>query len=132
MATRVKTWGDFKRWCRARNLAALPAHAWTIAAYLRWMDRRHGAKAARAALQVIAREHLLKSARVPDRHPTVQRTLALIERRAETQAQRSDLFDENILAEASFPSPKTAEEAPQTRRRRALAGVPRLKRRRPV
>ena len=131
MAARVKTWGDFKRWCRTRNLAPLPAHPWTIAAYLRWVDRRHDAKAARAALQVIAREHRLKSARVPDRHPTVQRTLALIERRAETRAQRSSLFDERMLAEASPSSPESEKTQLQTRRR-ALAGTPRLKRRRPT
>lgn len=131
MAVRLKTWGDFKRWCRARNLAPLPAHPWTIAAYLRWVDRRHDAKAARAALQVIAREHLLKTARVPDRHPTVQRTLALIERRAETRAQRSSLFDESISAEVSPSSPEP-KKTPAQNRQRALAGTPRLKRRRPI
>jgi len=134
MATRAKTWGDFNRWCEKRGLKALPAHPWTVAVYLRWVDRRHDAKVARAALNVIAREHLLKRARVPVRHPTVQRTLALIERRAETQGMRSNLFDDDILTEKVPMAPSEPEAPPEPppgkSKRRTLASVPRLVRRR--
>ena len=133
MATRAKTWGDFKRWCDARGLKPLPAHPWTIAAYLRWVERRKDAKTARAALDVISREHLFKSARVLGRHPTVMRTLELIERRAESQTQRSALFDEDVLAETPTPTapPEEPDEQEDRPRRRSLAATPRLKRRRP-
>jgi len=130
MAMRIKTWGDFKRWCEVRHLKALPAHPWTVAAYLRWVERRQDAVAARTALNVISRAHLLKSARVPERHPTVQSTIDLIERRAETQAQRSNLFDDDLLTDAPPPPPKEAEQEP-TPKRRVLAAQPRLKRKRP-
>jgi len=139
MATRTKIWGDFKRWCVARNLEALPAHPWTIAAYLRWVERRKGAKMARDVLNVISREHLLKSARVPERHPTVQRTMELIERRTHTRALRSNLFDDDVLAATPPPGLATdakedaqkSGDAQKPSRRRALASSPRLKRKRP-
>jgi len=130
MATRAKTWGDFKRWCEKRGLKALPAHPWTVAVYLRWLDRRHDACVARAALNVIAREHLLKSARVPARHPTVQSTLELIERRAETQGLRSNLFDDDILAAVQPEIPPEPQAPPAKSKRRTLASRPRLVRRR--
>lgn len=134
MATRARIWGDFKRWCAVRKLKALPAHPWTIAAYLRYLERRKGAEGVRATLDVIAREHLLKSARVPVRHPTVQSTVALIERRAETQGLRSSLFDETAMRDSASPSPpkkQPDESARRSPRRRVLASEPRLKRHRP-
>jgi len=138
VATRAKTWGEFIRWCESRGLKSLPAHPWTIAAYLRWVDRRKGAQAARDALNVIAREHLLKTARVPARHPTVQSTIELIERRAETRGLHSNLFDEDAMVETESqekpdeivdakPEPAEPEQRPK---RRNLASTPRLVRRR--
>ncbi|MEG3619041.1 hypothetical protein V5T82_11290 [Magnetovibrio sp. PR-2] len=130
MVTRTRMWGDFRRWCKARGLKSLPAHPWTIAAYLRWVERRKDAKTAKAVLDVISREHLLKSARVPSRHPTVQKTLSLIEQRAETQAQRSNLFDEAILSD-EVAKPSQPEKPPAPKKRRVMTTEPRLKRRRP-
>ena len=134
MATRANTWGDFKRWCEKRGLKALPAHPWTIAAYLRWVDRRHDAKMARAALDVITRGHLFKSARVPGRHPTVQSTMDLIERRSETRGLRSNLFDDDMLTDQTPPLPTEPEASPEPPsekpKRRTLASSPRLVRRR--
>jgi len=137
VATRAKTWGEFTRWCESRGLKSLPAHPWTIAAYLRWVDRRKGAQTARDALNVIAREHLLKTARVPARHSTVQSTIELIERRAETRGLHSNLFDEGAMAETGTqekPDHKVdvpPEPEPEQRpKRRNLASTPRLVRRR--
>ena len=131
MATRARIWGDFRRWCKTRGLKSLPAHPWTIAAYLRVVERRKDAKAAKSVLDVISREHLLKSARVPSRHPTVQKTLTLIEQRSEIRAQHSNLFDEDILSkETEVEAPQEASE-PQKSRRRVMTTQPRLKRKRP-
>lgn len=134
MATRTKTWGDFKRWCDSRKLKALPAHPWTIAAYLRWIERRKDVETAREVLNVISREHLLKSARVPSRHPTVERTMELLERRASTRAQHSNLFDEDILADPprSEPPPDDFEGDDAKPKRRLMTSEPKLKRRRPT
>jgi len=144
MATQTKTWRDFTRWCAARGLAALPAHPWTISAYLRWVDQHQDARAARAALNVISRHHLLKTARAshraPQRHATVQKTLELIERRAENRGLGSNLFDDDGLENGpaapqpvSQPVPQNPAEAASTKRqsgRKTLASRPRLVRRR--
>ncbi|MBF0248916.1 MAG: hypothetical protein HQL36_12755 [Alphaproteobacteria bacterium] len=132
MAARLKGWGDFQRWCRSRRLKALPAHAWTIAAYLRWVELRQGVEGARAALTAISREHLLRSARVPERLPTVQRTMALIERRAETHGDRAALFDErDVLADVpDAPDAPEPSGPPAEGRRWRPALTPRLVRRR--
>ena len=131
MATRTRMWGDFRRWCQARGLIPLPAHPWTIAAYLRWVERRKDAQTAKAVLEVISREHLLKSARVPSRHPTVQKTLALIEQRAQTRAQRSNLFDDDILSEPAKAKAPKEKPAPK-KARRVMTTQPRLTRKRPT
>lgn len=137
---RPRTWSEFKRWCAARGLKPLPAHPWTIAAYLRWVDRRGGARDAHQALDAITREHLLKTVRAPARHPVVLRTLELIARRNEVRGQHAALFDERDILEAPAPNtPETpdegdgseaAAEAPP-RKRRVLASQPRLTRKRP-
>ena len=131
MATRARIWGDFRRWCQSRGLKSLPAHPWTIAAYLRVVERRKDAKTAKSVLDVISREHLLKSARVPSRHPTVQKTLTLIEQRSETRAQRSNLFDENIFSEETEAEIPQEASAPAKKHRRVMTTQPRLKRKRP-
>lgn len=133
MATRTKIWGDFKRWCEARNLKPLPAHPWSIAAYLRWLERHKAAGQASGAVDVIAREHLLKSARVPTRHPTVQRTLDLIARRASTAVMRSNLFDDDDAGPQSTDVSKKAPvpSEPAAAKHRTMRATPRLKSRRP-
>lgn len=146
-ATSARVWSEFRRWCTARGLKPLPAHAWTIAAYLRVVDRRakggvSGAEAAAKALEVIAREHLLKTARVPTRHPTVQTTLDMIQRRAQVQGQHAALFDEGDILAETPPSNKQADgsaereaedsrDDQESRTRRVLAAQPRLRRARP-
>lgn len=140
----ARLWSDFKRWCASKGLKPLPAHPWTIAAYLRVVDRRatgeDGARAAKRALDVIAREHVLKTARVPTRHPTVQKTLELIERRTAVRAQHAALFDERDILAETPPDPD--EQSPEARdgeddhdqrgrTRRMLGSRPKLKRARP-
>jgi hypothetical protein len=86
------SWLDFVAWCRARRLRPLPAHPWTLAAYARWCEPRHRYPTIMARVRVIARVHLLKCQTSPDRHPTVVRTLALIEARERASVSRSALF----------------------------------------
>jgi hypothetical protein len=146
MATRTQHWMDFKRWCTQRKLKARPAHPWTIAAYLRLIDRRLGAKDAQEALDAISREHVLKTMRAPMRHAIVARTMEMIERRGEVRDQHAALFDEqDVLGESSPPqsSPQSApRSSPQSPlgphpkstakpARRVFSNEPRLKSRRP-
>ncbi len=135
-------WLDFVRWCRARGLRPLPAHPWTVAAYARWCEPRHRYPTIAARIRAIARIHLLKCASCPDRHPTVQRTLTLIEARDRGRANRSDLFDADTAAteqpvKAAKRKPAAdmtgGEPAPRRRRRTGgeLRATPRLVPRRP-
>lgn len=135
MAIRVQTqnqgWSEFKTWCAQRKLKALPAHPWTIAAYLRWMDRRLGAKDAKAALNAISRQHVLKTMRAPMRHAIVARTLEMIERRGEVRDCQAALFDDQEALGQS-PRPSSLKEAALKPGRRVLSTEPRLKQHRPA
>jgi len=144
-ATRLpleKGWNDFVRWCRARGLRPLPAHPWTVGAYVRWCEPRKTYADIVAGLQAIARRHLHRRLRVPDRHPTVRRTLELIERRLAVRGAASNLFrDEDFLAEQAStqeePAGKDTGEARRRKKRpgraasRPLRQAPPLVRRRP-
>ena len=132
MAIRPQTqsWSDFKTWCAQRKLKALPAHPWTIAAYLRWIDRRLGAKDAEVALNAISRQHVLKTMRAPMRHAIVARTMEMIERRGEVRDQHAALFDDqDALGQSPRPAPR--KEVSPKPGRRVLSTEPRLKPRRP-
>jgi hypothetical protein len=59
-------------------------------------------------VRAIARVHLLKCASSPDRHPTVVRTLELIEARDHARGLRADLFE---LDDAPGERPAAAEAA---------------------
>ena len=137
-------WLDFVGWCRARGLKPLPAHPWTLAAYARWCEPRHRYPTIIARVCAIARVHLLKCASSPDRHPTVVRTLALIEARDLARTSHSDLFDIEEApgerpAEAGGPRGRTpgrpvkAKKAEDGRRRagQSLRLTPPLVARRP-
>ena len=150
MATRTQHWTEFRKWCVQRKLRACPAHPWTIAAYLRVVDRRAGTRDAQAALDAISREHILKTMRTPMRNAIVVRTMEMIERRGEVRDRHAALFDEqDLLDEASRPAPaKTAAQLtdqlaaqlaaqPAAKSatkpgRRVLSSEPRLKSRRPA
>jgi hypothetical protein len=126
-ARRDRLWRDFADWCRGRRLRPLPAHAWTVAAYLRWCERRRRSPSMAMRLRAIARVHVLAGAAPPDRHPLVGRTLRLIEARQRTS--RAALFHDR-----DFTNPGDArapEPPPAPARRRALRATPRLVIRRP-
>lgn len=132
--TRSQIWSEFRHWCAQRKMKALPAHPWTIAAYLRLIDRRLGAKDAQATLDAITREHVLKTMRTPMSNAIVVRTMEMIERRGEVRDQHAALFDdEDALGEApkAAPPPEKEPEPEAKRVRRMLSTEPRLTRRRP-
>lgn len=95
-----KLWLEFVDWCHQRHLKSMPAHAWTVAAYLRWKDRQGTGRkigktksvGADRLIRVISRAHLLCGHRSPHAHPVITKTLASIERRKATAPDRTDLF----------------------------------------
>jgi hypothetical protein len=131
---REKAWSDFAEWCKARGLRPLPAHAWTIAAYARWCETRHRLPVILKRIKTIARVHLLECAGAPDRHPTVTRTLRMLEARGRARAERAALFpaDEATEETAARSAVKSTRPSLRERRReRALRATPRLVPRRP-
>jgi len=136
MASHTHIWGEFERWCTARGLQALPAHPWAVASYLRWVEHRKDIAEVYEVVDVIARQHVLKTGRVPTRHATVKSTLKTLERRALVKDQRGNLFDEGAhLDKKPKPKPKsrkpTKSEADAVRKRPALSTKPRMVKRRP-
>jgi hypothetical protein len=128
-----KAWSDFADWCRARGLRALPAHPWTVAAYARWCEVRHRFPVILRRIRVIARVHLLECAPAPDRHPTVTRTLRMLEVRSRTRDTRAALFpaDEAATGAAGSTGKAPRRVVRGRRRERPLRGAPRLVSRRP-
>jgi hypothetical protein len=138
MRAHGKAWNEFSRWCQARKLKSLPAHAWTVAAYVRWCEPRHDYPAIVTITKAIARRHLINGHPDPERNPMVKRTMAMIERRIANSHQRSALFDEEILkedienpdeTEALFEEP--AKSRSTKRVFKSMSSSPKLVRRRP-
>lgn len=126
-------WLDFAAWCRDRGLKALPAHPWTVAVFARWCEPRLPIAQILRNLRVIARVHLLTGQPVPDRHPTVRRTLRSIEARQNARRHGAALFRAEDFAAHGEPTPEDrppAGRAPR-RRRRIMRSQPKLTSRRP-
>lgn len=98
---REAAWQEFVDWCGGRGLAPMPANPWTVAAYIRFLERSTSPTAIQRVLRAIAREHRQKSRKRPERHPTVTRTLRGVEARAKERRQRRSqgpsLFPEEEL-----------------------------------
>lgn len=139
-----KAWSDFVAWCRKRGLSAMPANPWTVAAYARWCERHHRYPVIMRTIRAVARVHRAKSRKRPDRHPTVARTLRLIETRARGRVKGKGvrLFPEDDLTAGGGKDGKSAKKAPakqskkktakktdtkkRTAKRRGLSGSPKL------
>ncbi|MEO5337871.1 MAG: hypothetical protein H7841_13420 [Magnetospirillum sp. WYHS-4] len=119
-----KAWGEFKDWCRARRLRALPAHPWTVAAYLRWCAATRRLPALEKRLGSILRAHLMACQPSPDRHPVILRTLRLLESQRRHQERRTSLFraDDFTRSDRKAAAPK---------RRHGLGSTPPLVRKGP-
>lgn len=98
-----KAWADFVSWCTGRGLNAVPANPWTLAAYARWLEPHKSYPTITKVFTAIAKVHTTKSRKRPERHPTVTRTLGLIETRAKAKKRaakekRVALFpDDDVL-----------------------------------
>mgnify|MGYP001583041699 CR=1 FL=1 len=75
------TWRAFAAWCRRLALCPLPAHPWTVGAFLRWCEEKPGAVAVPEAVIAIAAVHARRGYDRPERHAIVRRTLAALARR---------------------------------------------------
>ncbi|WP_417789495.1 hypothetical protein [Terasakiella pusilla] len=123
---RRKEWLEFKEWCVARKLKALPAHPWTVSAYIVWLDANRRYRTLHKRLDVIARVHVRGCVRSPDADALVQRTLMVLERRRLAGPHKS--FTGQDLLE---PAKKRACSLKPVQQTPALRHVPPLVARRP-
>jgi len=127
-----RVWTDFAEWCRGRGLKALPAHPWTVAVFARWCEPRLPAAQIARNLKAIARVHLLAGHPVPDRHPTVRRTLRAIEARQAGRRAGAALFRPEDFVSPDAPAAKKRSAGGTPRRgRRIMRSRPKLTSRRP-
>lgn len=127
-----RLWRHFVAWCSRHRLRALPAHPWTVAAYLRWWGARRSTVAPRRRLAAVARVHLLNLMPSPEADPLVRRTLRKVESQPPARPlRRAVLSPDDLLT----PPPANADPADGDStegRRRRLRARPRLVRRRPA
>ncbi|MHA1598036.1 MAG: hypothetical protein ACTSV1_04875 [Alphaproteobacteria bacterium] len=132
MRERNKSWKEFSHWCEAKRLGVLPAHAWTVAAYVRFNENRKEHGELLEAMKEIARRHLLKGFADPVIHPVVVKTLERIENRQRNRHHHSDLFDEGPPSVApppeESPVPEKKSDKPAARRK-TMSNAPKLVRR---
>lgn len=124
-------WDDFVAWCEAQNLSAVPAHPWTLAAYIRACEHRYRPRTLAKLIKAIGRVHATKSRRRPDRHPTVSRTLKMIGDRAEKRDRDASLLDDDDLIAKTpkrkkKPKPVKDKGPPRKRTVRVLGSTPKL------
>jgi len=133
-------WRDFIQWCAKRRLRSLPAHPWTLAAYLRWRHEKDADVDLKSITETIRRTHKKAEKRSPHREPIVERTVALIKNKQAVRSEGSDLFDADSLLFADAKPPveaiddeddEASDKTPQSAARRTLRSQPKLVSRRP-
>jgi hypothetical protein len=133
MRERNKSWKEFTRWCQAKGLSELPAHAWTVAAYVRFQERRKEHAELLQAMKEIARRHLLRGYADPSVDQMVENTLERVANRQRNRHNHSALFDDDPLS-GNLPetaAPTTEDEPlPSPGRRKTMRSTPKLVRRR--
>ena len=129
MRVRDKAWRDFVKWCAAHSLGSLPAHPWTVAAYVRSLEARHRHRAIVKRVRAIARAHLLSGLAPPDKHPLVKRTLRMIH--ARRRHLPAALFRAEDFLGPSGGAGAAAAPGGKGGRKRGLRATPRLVPRRP-
>lgn len=134
MRERNKSWKEFTCWCQAKGLSELPAHAWTVAAYVRFHERRKEHAELLEAMKEIARRHLLRGYADPVVDPIVESTLERVANRQRNRHHHSALFDGDpsaLVDDAPERGARTvkSEPRPSSGRRKTMRNTPKLVRR---
>ena len=131
MRERNKSWKEFSRWGEGKRLAELPAHAWTVAAYIRFHEQRKEHAELQEAMKEIARRHLLKGYADPVANKMVQNTLDRVENRQRNRHHHSALFEEDPVQKPrpEKVAPVADKEPPKAGRRKVMRNEPKLVRR---
>ena len=116
----------------ARGLRALPAHPWTVAAYVRFCQSRHRPKTITGKVETIVRAHIFKGHTSPGKSLILKRTLKLVASGVvNPPAKRRTLFVAKDFAKPAPSEKKDAAKAPPGKTKRQLRKEPRLVTRKP-
>jgi len=119
-------WDEFVAWCRHKKLNAVPANAWTLAAYIRSLEGFESLSKIKKRVTDIGKAHAEKSKRRPERDPLIAKTFHILELGGRKQKPKSTVFDDTAYEEetpASRPSVSTNRKKTKTR---TLRSTPKL------
>ena len=102
-------WDEFVAWCIAKNLNPLPAHPWTLAAYIRTLEEHISPPNIRKHLADVSKAHAEKSKKRPERDPLIAKTIEIIEKRAEKTALKAKKLDDEDLSDPTAPKTKKSK-----------------------
>jgi len=102
-------WDEFVAWCIAKNLNPLPAHPWTLAAYIRTLEEHMSPPNIRKHLADVSKAHAEKSKKRPERDPLIGKTIEIIEKRAEKTALKAKKLDDEDLSDPTAPKTKKSK-----------------------
>ena len=115
-------WDEFVAWCIAKNLNPLPAHPWTLAAYIRTLEEHMSPPNIRKHLADVSKAHAEKSKKRPERDPLIGKTIEIIEKRAEKTALKTKKLDDEDLSDPTAPKIKKSKTSAKKK-----AGGPKAK-----
>ena len=115
-------WDEFVAWCIAKNLNPLPAHPWTLAAYIRTLEEHMSPPNIRKHLADVSKAHAEKSKKRPERDPLIGKTIEIIEKRAEKTALKAKKLDDEDLSDPTAPKTKKSKTSAKKK-----AGGPKAK-----
>ena len=102
-------WDEFVAWCIAKSLNPLPAHAWTLAAYIRTLEEHMSPPDIRKHLADVAKAHAEKSKKRPERDPLITKTIEIMEKRALKKALKAKKLDDEDLSDPTTPKTKKSK-----------------------
>ena len=124
------SWRAFAAWCRRLALCPLPAHPWTVGAFLRWCEEKPGAVAVPEAVVAIAAVHARRGYGRPERHVIVRRTLAALARQRGAvsgvcaSCERTPIGVTRAQARVKILGPRTRKALPAGAPRASCEGTP--------
>lgn len=115
ISAKKQSWQEFETWCVLRGLSAAPANPWTLAAYIRFIEKNMRLTALKRHVSHIGQMHFDKLRKRPDRDPLVKRTIASVEERVAAEKNRRTvpvLFDAD-----DFLDEKPRQTTPTSRKK---------------
>lgn len=119
-------WEEFVEWCSHKKLNAVPANAWTLAAYIRTREGIEPLSKIKKRIIDIGKAHAEKSKRRPERDPLVAKTFNILEIQAKKQKKSAVAFDDEALKTGKPTRTKPKDTAPKSSKTRIMRSKPKL------